>query len=270
MKRSALKIVGTTVGVLAGLILFSTCCTSCLVNAFAFHPTPGADPHRIENGEAIEPVSIRTSDEVKISAFFLPRTDAKTTLLFFHGNAGNASHRLGDAETLRSLGVSVLLVDYRGFGLSEGRASEKGVYLDAEAARAFLSQQHGTPPSRIVLYGRSIGSTVAVDLASKHRFKGVILVSPFASGRDMAPAFFRPFIGRPFDSIGKIERVTAPLLILHGDRDSLIPIEMGRRLYARARGDKRFVALKGADHNDITFVAGDQFFSEIGKFLNRI
>jgi pimeloyl-ACP methyl ester carboxylesterase len=254
-------------GVLIAAALLTTLCASCLVNKVVFHPQKGmqVDPSDYPDTQT---VTILTEDDVRISAFYLYDSDASPTILFFHGNAGNASHRLDDADKLRALGANVLLVDYRSYGLSEGRPSESGVYRDAEASLEYLLEEKNQTLSRIFLYGRSLGSAVAAYLARDRKLGGVVLVSPFTSGRDMAFAAARPFVGDLFDTLGNVEHLKCPLLVIHGDQDDLIPIEMGQRVFDHATVEKQFVVIRGAGHNDIIQVNRHRFFSAIGELLN--
>ncbi len=255
-------------GLLAAAALLTTLCSSCLVRKVVFHPTSGMQVSPDDYAD-VEPLTLNTADGVRISAFYLFDDAASPTILFLHGNAGNASHRLDDADRLRSLGANVLLLEYRGYGLSEGRPSEDGVYADAEAALEYLLKERGRRLGHIVVYGRSLGSAVAVHLARDRALAGVVLVSPFTSGRDMAPFIAKPLAGGIFDSYEKISRLKCPLLVIHGDDDTLIPIEMGRRLFDRATVEKRFVVIRGAGHNDLIQVSPHRFFSAIGTFLDR-
>jgi len=249
-------------------------CQGCLVNGVAFHPEPGMARSPDDFAAPIQPLTLKTSDNVEISAFWLPRDSSPCSLIFFHGNAGNASHRFGAAVDLWNLGISVLLVDYRGYGLSEGRPSERGIYRDAVAARDYLVRNFQIDERRIVLYGRSLGSAAAVDLAGQGEFAGVVLATPLASGQEMARAMgFGPLamlIGKPFDSVRKIKKLRSPLLVFHGTQDEVIPFEQGKKIYLEAPGEKELVTLVGADHNTFTQTHGAQFLGAFGKFLRKV
>jgi pimeloyl-ACP methyl ester carboxylesterase len=142
------------------------------------------------------------------------------------------------------------------------------VYRDAEASLEYLLEEKNQTLSRIFLYGRSLGSAVAAYLARDRKLGGVVLVSPFTSGRDMAFAAARPFVGDLFDTLGNVEHLKCPLLVIHGDQDDLIPIEMGQRVFDHATVEKQFVVIRGAGHNDIIQVNRHRFFSAIGELLN--
>jgi len=169
------------------------------------------------------------------------------------------------------LGTSVFAVSYRGYGKSEGTPFEAGIYLDGKAAFDYLTGALGVSPSRIFIFGRSIGSTVATDLARHKDIAGLILVSPLTNGRDMTSAmglgFAAPLAGKAFENDIKIKQVKAPLLVIHGSRDSLIPVSMGRRIFDAAHGPKIFHEIKGAGHNDLTLRFADQYWKAVADFL---
>jgi fermentation-respiration switch protein FrsA (DUF1100 family) len=246
-----------------------------IVESVLFQPSPGVDFTPEQLGIAAEELHLQAEDGVWLHAFFLQGPpDSSRAILFLHGNAGNASHRLPNAAALRNLGAHVLLIDYRGYGLSEGRPSERGVYADARAGLAHLVEVREVPESRVVLFGRSLGGAVAVDLAQDRPLGGVILESTFTSLHDMARRAVGPLatlVARSgFDSTAKISRVRAPLLFFHGSRDSIVPYELGMRLYTAAPDPKAFETIEGADHNDTLAVGGRAYFERIGRFLDEV
>lgn len=237
-----------------------------------FQPTPGVDLDPARLGIEATGLFLETTDGVRIHAFHLPGGGSRA-LLFLHGNAGNASHRLPNAALLAQLGVDVLLLDYRGYGLSEGRPSEAGVYTDARAGLAHLQEACGFQPERIVLFGRSLGGAVAVELAQDRPLAGVILESTFTNVRDMARRLVGPLghlVSGAFDSRARIGRVRAPLLFFHGDRDEIVPYALGRSLYDAAPEPKAFETLRGAGHNDTVEVGGRAYLDRIGAFLDAV
>jgi pimeloyl-ACP methyl ester carboxylesterase len=260
-------------GIAAGLLAFGLPSFS-LVDRLVFHPTPGVDVTLEQVGAAGEELFLDTEDGVRIHAFLLPAEGATRALLFLHGNAGNASHRLPNAELLVRLGVTVLLVDYRGYGRSEGRPSERGVYADARAGLAYLVDELGFPERRVVLFGRSLGAAVAVDLARGRELAGVILESAFPSlsamAREVFGTGFGPFTRGRFDSLAKIGDLRCPLLAFHGDRDEVVPYELGRVLFEAAPEPKAFETLAGAGHNDTVAVGGRPYLLRIGAFLDEV
>jgi len=245
-----------------------------IVDRMIFFPEPGADLRPEQLGIAGEDVRIMTEDGVRIHAFFLPKPGATRAILFLHGNAGNASHRLPNAVELTQLDSHVLLLEYRGYGLSEGRPNEAGVYADARAGLAHLVERVGIPEHRTVVFGRSLGGAVAVDLVQDREIGGLILESTFPSVAAMARTLFgAPFAwiaGDRFDSERKIARLRAPLLFFHGDRDEIVDFELGRRLFRAAPEPKAFETIRGAGHNDTIQVGGRPYFERIRRFLDEV
>jgi fermentation-respiration switch protein FrsA (DUF1100 family) len=245
-----------------------------LVDSAMFQPTRGVAITPAQLGITAEDVHLETEDGVRIHAFYLPATGSDIALLFLHGNAGNASHRLPNAAELVRLGCSVLLIDYRGYGLSEGRPSEAGAYADARAGLGYLIEQRSFPAQRIFVFGRSLGGAVAVDLAQDRELAGVILESTFTSVADIARSLGGPLLGalagRRFDSVSKIDRIRAPLLFFHGDRDEVIDYALGQRLFDAAPEPKSFETISGAGHNDTTQVGGRPYFERIQRFLAEV
>lgn len=248
-----------------------------LVSSMLFHPTPGVDLRPADLGIDAEEVFIETEDDVRIHAFFLPGEgpagDGGRAILFLHGNAGNASHRLPNAAALARLGSDVLLLDYRGYGRSDGSPSEPGVYADARAGLAHLVEARGVPEERVVLFGRSLGGAVAIDLARERPLAGVIVESTFTSLADMGTRVAGPLarlFARGFDSLHKIASVRAPLLFFHGDRDGIVPFALGRRLFEAAPEPKAFEVVEGAGHNDTVEVGGRPYLERIRRFLEEV
>jgi pimeloyl-ACP methyl ester carboxylesterase len=245
-----------------------------LLDRLIFQPSPGVDLAPEVLGIDAESIFLETEDGIRIHAFYLPSPGGSRALLFLHGNAGNASHRLPNAAELAALGTDVLLLDYRGYGLSEGRPSENGVYADARAALAHLQSERGFPPERIVVFGRSLGGAVAVELAAGRPLAGLILESTFTSVSDMARGVIGiplgPLVGRRFASGEKIRQVRCPILFFHGDRDQIVPFELGRRLFEAAPEPKAFETITGAGHNDTTLVGGAAYFQRIQGFLDQV
>lgn len=225
-------------------------------------------------GLKFEDVTLVTQDGVKISAWFVPRQDARATVLFFHGNAGNNGHRVPEIKVLHSLGLAVLMVDYRGYGKSEGSPSESGTYLDAIAAWEHLTQARGLPPQRIVIMGESIGGAVAIDLAHRQTPGALIVQSSFTRLSDIAALHYpllpvRWMLRHRYDSIDKVGTVTCPKLFFHSTDDSLVPIGNGRALFNSATDPKRFVETPG-DHNGGGFMYSHEYAVELQEFINSV
>lgn len=219
-------------------------------------------------------VKIETEDELLLDAWLIPVTDSKATILFFHGNAGNISHRLDTLLNFYHLGFTSLIVDYRGYGESEGSISEEGTYLDARAAWNYLINQEKTPPDKIITFGRSLGAAVAVNLATTHTPAALIIESGFTSIPDLASDLY-PFlpvrlISRfSYDSINHINHIDCPVLIIHSTDDEIIPIEHGKKLYDKANNPKQFLEIKGG-HNDGFLINRNHYLKTLDKFISDV
>jgi hypothetical protein len=220
----------------------------------------------------VEDVWIEAADGVRLHAWWAKAEGARLVMLFLHGNAGNITHRAYKIVEMRRSGVSVLALDYRGYGRSEGKPSEAGLFQDGGAAYRHLLAT-GYEPRQIVLYGESLGTAVAIDVASRFQCAGLALEAPFTSGRELAGRvlpLIGPLIYRSYDSLGKIGRINVPLLFIQGTRDEVVPIEMGKRLFAAAPSPKEFWELPEADHNNVAFVAGPRFAERLREFYTRL
>lgn len=199
-------------------------------------------------------VSLKLKSGNQISGWFLPHPQATKTVLFFHGNGGNISHRGDSIYIFHKLKLNVLIIDYPGYGESEGVPSEAGLYASADAAWQYLIKKENIAAKNIIIFGRSLGGAVAVDLASKVKAGGLILESTFSSVRDMATYVF-PLISDfiylrySFDSFNKINKVSAPILMIHSPDDEVIPFETGQKLFEAVKSEKTFLQIKGG-HND--------------------
>ena len=264
-RRPSAARLGCGAAVLASVALAFVMLTS-LVRSMIFpasgvrFPEPGAgDPWRV--------VGYETADGIRLAgAYFAPPAPDGPVALYFHGNAEAAAQNLPLAESLHARGLGVFLAEYRGYGGLAGSPSEKGLYADGEAALAELGRL-GIPTARVVLVGRSLGSGVAVELATRHRVAAVVLVSAYTSIVDMGRTVAGPIaplvIRDRFDSLSKIVRVSSPVVLLHGTRDDVVPVEMGRRL-AAARPGARWVEVPEATHNDFPGLA-DLLYREIER-----
>jgi fermentation-respiration switch protein FrsA (DUF1100 family) len=237
-----------------------------------YYPSRAHDVTARALGLAHEEVALVAEDGVRLDALFLPARNSRVTVLFSHGNAGNLSHRLDRVIFLQArLAADVLLFDYRGYGGSEGSPDEEGTYRDGRAAYRWLTEVRGVPAERLVLFGESLGSAVALDLAVSRACRALVLEAPFTSVPDMArvllPFFPRSLVRTQYDNLAKIPRLRAPLLVLHGDRDEVVPFVQGRRVFEAAPEPKRFYAIPGAGHNDTYVVGGDAYWRAVAEFL---
>lgn len=222
-------------------------------------------------GLLFDEVRLRTVDGLTISAWHIPAPDARAVLLFCHGNAGNISHRLDSIKIFHDLGLSVLIFDYRGYGRSEGEPTENGTYLDAEAAWDFLVKDKKIDPLRIVIFGRSLGSAVAAELAMRKKAGALIIESGFSSipdiGRKYYPHMPVSLITRfHYATVDKVSRLALPKLIIHSPEDEVIPYEQGRRLFERAAEPKEFLQIRGS-HNEGFLLSGLFYINGLEQFI---
>jgi fermentation-respiration switch protein FrsA (DUF1100 family) len=230
----------------------------------------------------VEDVELAAADGVRLHGWYctphvgrggaLEPVETKGTLLFLHGNAGNISHRYEIMEDFVKLPVNVLIIDYRGYGKSEGRPSEEGLYTDARAGWDYLTTTRKIPASQIVIFGESLGGAVAIDLATKTNACGLIVQSSFTSIADMA-AELLPFVPSfmlrtKMDSLSKIKRVSCPKLFIHSQADEIILYKLGRRLFDAAHAPKQFYEVKGASHNLTFEIGGAAYYEAIRSFIN--
>jgi len=231
----------------------------------------GFPPPQIVERE-VEDVWLLTEDGVRINAFYRSNPASKQVLLSFHGNAENIGYGLDQMRTLAGIGVNILAVDYRGYGKSEGKPDEAGVYRDADAAYDYLIEQRHFRAEDIFIYGHSLGGAVAVNLAARQPCGGLIVQSSFTNARAMARRVFGlPLIDyvvkSRFDSLQKIRHVHAPILIVHGTRDEVVPFEMGQQLFRVAPEPKRFYPVEGAGHNNLLEAGGESYLACLRRFV---
>ncbi len=228
-------------------------------------PLPRGDEFR-----GLEELEATASDGVKVRGWHWPGS-RPVTLLIFHGNAGHRGHRLEWVQDLHSLGLGVCILDYRGYGGSDGSPTEEGLYRDAERVLGWLEARS---PGRVVYLGESLGSAVAVDLALRHEPAAMILQSSFPSAAAVARRAY-PFLPVGFlmkdryESAGKIARIACPILVIHGDGDSIVPAALGRALFEAAHEPKEWYSVPGADHNDLPWAGGKDYLARIDAFLRR-
>jgi fermentation-respiration switch protein FrsA (DUF1100 family) len=236
-----------------------------------YHPLPNWEGTPDQAGLKYEEVKIRSSDGVELDAWWLPADGARFTVLFSGGNAGNISHRLEKIRLLHDLGLQVLIYDYRGYGRSTGSPLEPGLYQDGIAAYRYLVETRKIAPSAIVLYGESLGSAVSAYLASEKPVGALVMEGAFSSLSDMAMAtvpFVAGLVGGRFDTLSRMGKIRAPVLVLHSPQDKIVPFAQGERVFGAAPGTKMFVRLKGG-HNDAFVESGSIYTDGIRDFLSE-
>lgn len=246
-------------------------CTFFLQDRLIYFPggPPATDPSAV--GLAFEERFAVTADGLRLHAWWIPSKERSGTVLVSHGNAGNIGDRLHLARSFRAMGFDVLLYDYRGYGRSEGRPSEEGTYLDAEAAWQLAVTELGVRPDELVLYGESLGAAVAIELARRRPAAALVAESAFTSIADVGARAY-PFLPvrllarHHYASIEKIAALELPLLLLHSPEDELVPFEHAEHLRDAASGRAELVRTTGG-HNDGGFSARSELAAEVARFL---
>jgi fermentation-respiration switch protein FrsA (DUF1100 family) len=244
-----------------------------LANRAAYYPSKYPEgAWSVQQELHAEDVWLDTPDNVRLHAWWVPGDDARLVTLYLHGNAGNITDRFSAIREIVAAGSSILIPDYRGYGKSAGWATEKGLYIDSETAFVHLLER-GYRADRIILHGESLGSAVAVDLASRRPCAGLILEAPFTSAGDIAGTIIPvlgPLLVHSYDSRSKIRWILASKLFLHGNRDEIIPLRFGQELFAAAQGPKTLWIVEGAGHNDIVEKAGLQYRERLAVFYESV
>jgi hypothetical protein len=264
-------LLGMLAAIYGGLALLLYLFQSHLV----FYPQTGrelvATPAQV--GLPYEDIHLKTADEVHLHGWYIPAPDSRGAVLFLHGNAGNISHRLDSLQMLHRLGYSTLIIDYRGYGNSDGKPTEQGTYLDAEAAWRYLTEQRHVPSCRIALFGESLGGAVAAWLAVRENPAALVISSSFTSvpdlGQQLYPYFPVRWLTRiRYDTRENLRLTTVPVLVAHSPDDDIIPFEHGRALFAAANSPKQFLELAGG-HNDGFIFMRASWIKVLGDFLDE-
>ena len=241
---------------------------------FIYFPTRELSATPADAGLEFVDVTFEAEDGVDLHGWWVPGRSDDVTLLWFHGNAGNLGDRVGLLDLLHDeLGIGIFAIDYRGYGRSEGKPSEDGLYADAQAALEEAQNHSGAEPEEMVVFGQSLGAAVAVELASSHPVRGVVLEGAFTSIRDMARHQYSflpvgPLLRTSFDSESRIARIGTPLLMIHGQNDDIVPIDMARKLFGGAEEPKDFISVEGAGHNDVHLKA--EFTAALKTFMDTL
>jgi uncharacterized protein len=221
-----------------------------------------------------EDLTLTTTDGIELNAWWIPVQNARATLLFFHGNAGNISHRLDSINIFNELGLSVLIIDYRGYGKSTGKPSEEGTYIDAETAWTYLIKEKKINPDNIVIFGRSLGGAIGSWLAEKHPAAGLIIESSFTSIAEIGKHYY-PYLPASlltrikYPSIERMKNIHTPLLVIHSINDEIVPYKFGQRLFEAANKPKTFLDINGG-HNDGYTFSGQSYIDGLNLFISDI
>lgn len=218
-------------------------------------------------------VNFKTDDGELLNGWFVPAQEAKVTVLYCHGNAGNIYHRLHKVKFFYEMGVNFFIFDYRGYGKSTGRPSETGLYKDAQAAYDYLLSRSDVDKNKIVVYGKSLGGPVAADVCLHRKVCALILEGSFATVPLRAQQLY-PFlpmqllITQRYDTLAKVKKIKIPKLIAHGREDDVISFWHGETLFNAAAQPKQFLPFAGG-HNDDVYVTSDAYKQELRKFLEE-
>lgn len=271
MSRFLLYLLQASLLVLGTLVVLMAA-ARFLLPSLAFHPTREITATPADAGLRYEDVALTADDGVRLHAWYVPAENARATLLFCHGNGGNLSWRVESLRIFHDLGLSSLVFDYRGYGRSEGSPSPEGIARDARAAWNWL-QDRGSASGDIVLFGRSLGGAVALELTRSVRPRALILESTFASPfgvlhLDFMAPLLRVAVGDIWNSREAAERLTVPTLCIHSPDDGVVPFREGRRLYEAVAGEKAFVEIRGS-HNGGFLQSREIYVPALERFLTK-
>ncbi len=257
----------------AVLFAFKSSMWQRLQNSLIFYPTRELYRTPAAMGWDYEDVWLAVGTE-RTHGWWIPQENPRGTVLFSHGNAGNIADRIESVALLRSFGLSVFAYDYGGYGLSSGKCSEQRCFEDAYAAWQYLTEERGIAPERIIIFGRSLGGAVTIDLAARVKPAGIVVESTFTNIEDMAKHLFprlplHAWVSVRFASIEKISAVRAPLLLFHSREDEVVPFVLGQALFTAAPHPKRFVEIHGP-HNNGFALSGDLYTSAWHSFLDEV
>lgn len=249
---------------------------SLLDQFFVYHPGPWQDRDWAKlSGLPLEDVWFQASDGVRLFGWYLEASADRPVILWCHGNAGNVINRLENLKLLYQTGLSVFLFDYRGYGKSQrDRPSEKGLHQDAIGAYDYLTRVRKIRSERIVLFGRSLGASVVGELAQWKPAAALILESSFPSIEAVAKLHYGGLpvhwlLKAEFRLIDRLPRLSLPKLIIHGDKDDIIPLELGRQVYESAKPPKEWYVIQGADHNNTYLIGGRAYFQRLTEFIKK-
>lgn len=273
VRHSAMRMIWSIVGIIAVFYLGLSLLLFLFQSRFIYFPLKHIEATPATIGLTYETVQFEADDGVKLSGWFIPAEGANRVVLFFHGNAGNISHRLESIGLFHRLGLSIFIIDYRGYGQSGGSPSENGTYYDAKAAWRYLTEEREIEPEHIIIFGRSLGGAVATWLAHHHPPKALIIESTFTSVPDMGARQY-PFLPIKllariqYNSLERMSLINVPILIVHSPDDEIIPYSHGQQLFQAANEPKAFLQLSGG-HNEGFIISGQHYEEGLKSFIER-
>lgn len=237
-----------------------------------FYPQKEIDYSPKDIGLDFEDVYFQSQDGLKLNGWFIPANNARYTVIFTHGNAGNISHRVEKLKFFNRLGCNVFIFDYRGYGRSQGSPCEKGLYIDTKSAYDYLLSRT-IIPGQLIGYGESLGGAFIIALALRNKMRALIVDSAFTSAADMVKHLYRilpPWIfSSRLDSLSKIKSINVPKLIIHSRNDEIVPYKLGQKLYNAAGQPKEFLQIHGG-HNSCFFESENILREKIADFIQKI
>jgi len=238
-----------------------------------FYPMKQIEATPKDIGLDFEDIYFNTEDAISLNGWLVKNPKAKATIIVFHGNAGNISHRLEKIAILNQIGLNVFIIDYRGYGKSKGRPSEDGLYKDGRAAYDYLLTRNDIDKNKVISFGSSLGGAVAIDLASKRDVVCLVADSSFTSAREMGKRFY-PYIPEflfrtKFDSINKVKTIKSPKIFIHSINDEIVPFEFGQKLYKSAAEPKEFLKIIGG-HNTGFSESRDLIVEKLKSYLQGL
>jgi fermentation-respiration switch protein FrsA (DUF1100 family) len=241
---------------------------------FLYKPLPEVTYTPGELGLDFEDVTFSTDDGVKLTGWYVPADESKPTILFCHGNGGNMMHRLDSINIFNNLGLNCFIFDYRGYGQSRGRPTEEGTYVDAAASYRYLTEDKMIEPEDIIIFGRSLGGSIAAQLATNVKAQSLVIESSFTSYVDIGETFYPYMPVRWFAAFGYktaeyLRDVDCPVMIIHSRNDEIIPFELGLELHEIANEPKRMVEINGS-HNDGFLISGEIYKKAWTSWLKEL
>ena len=261
--------------VLAGLTIYLALSTyiALFQSRLVYYPTREIERTPGDAGLAYEQIEFKSTDGIILSGWFIPAVEERGVVLFCHGNGGNISHRIETIAIHNTLGMSIFIFDYRGYGSSGGKPSERGTYRDAEAAWKYLVEERGISPQKIVIHCRSLGGAIGAWLASKNTPKAFILESSFTSAPDVGAEFYpwlpvRLLSRFNYSTVSYIKEIACPVLVIHSEEDDLLPYSHGQKLFEAAPEPKEFLTILGT-HNEGFIDSGQHYVDGLKSFIER-